>query len=71
MDTASLGDYEQVEFFPFDPGTKRTESTLRRKDGSMFKAREGSVFCQGHVFFPSTTGRRDTARGFDESVLSD
>lgn len=37
VDTASLGDYEQVEFFPFDPATKRTESTLRRKDGSMFK----------------------------------
>lgn len=43
VDTSSLGDYEQVEFFPFDPLTRRTESTLRRKDGSMFKARAHSL----------------------------
>lgn len=42
VDTASLGDYEQVEFFPFDSVTKRTESTLRRKDGSMFKVSKGA-----------------------------
>ena len=39
IDTGSLSEYELVEHFPFDSASKRTESTLRRRDGSVFKAR--------------------------------
>lgn len=42
VDTASLAEYEQVEFFPFDPVSRRTESTLRRRDGTMFKISKGA-----------------------------
>ena len=42
VDPRSLGEYEQLEHFPFDSVTKRTESTLRRPDGSVFKVSKGA-----------------------------
>jgi H+-transporting ATPase len=50
LDTLVLGsadldacdEYEQLEFMPFDPLTKRTESTMKGKDGIVFRVSKGA-----------------------------
>ena len=39
IDLSPLDMYEQVEQIPFDTSLKRTEATIRRKDGSVFRVR--------------------------------
>ena len=38
----SLKDYEVVHFQPFDPVHKRTEATVKGKDGKTFKVTKGA-----------------------------
>jgi H+-transporting ATPase len=42
VDTAALADYVQVEYFPFDAATRRSEATIQRTDGSLFKVAKGA-----------------------------
>eukprot|EP00854_Cymbomonas_tetramitiformis_P012536 gene12536-14816_t len=42
IDLTPLDLYEQLEHKPFDPVTKHTESTLRRRDGTVFKVAKGA-----------------------------
>ena len=41
IDLSPLDIYEQLEHVPFDTSIKRTEATLRRTDGSVFRVRAG------------------------------
>ena len=41
-DKDSLKDYEVVHFMPFDPVHKRTEATVKSKDGKTFKVSKGA-----------------------------
>ena len=43
LDLSKCDVYEQTEFIPFDPTRKRTEATLRAKDGSQFAISKGAV----------------------------
>jgi len=38
----ALHDVQQLEYIPFDPTTKRTESTVRTPDGKVFKVTKGA-----------------------------
>lgn len=42
VDTRPLAEYTTVEFFPFDSSSRRSEATLQRRDGSLFKVAKGS-----------------------------
>ena len=43
VDTGALAEYTQVEFFPFDAATRRSEATIQRvADGSLFKVAKGA-----------------------------
>ena len=42
VDTRPLSEYTTVEFFPFDSTSRRSEATLQRRDGSLFKVAKGS-----------------------------
>lgn len=41
-DKSSLKDYQAIDFKPFDPVHKRTESTVKAKDGKTFKVSKGA-----------------------------
>mmetsp|Transcript_38815 Transcript_38815/g.89452 ORF Transcript_38815/g.89452 Transcript_38815/m.89452 type:complete len:973 (+) Transcript_38815:139-3057(+) len=41
-DISACNAYEQIDYVPFDPRTKRTASTLRDQAGSYFKASKGA-----------------------------
>ncbi len=41
-DNQALNDYEVIHFQPFDPVHKRTEATIRGKDGKVFKVTKGA-----------------------------
>jgi H+-transporting ATPase len=43
IDLSPLDMYEQVEQIPFDTALKRTEATIRRKDGSVFRVRSAAT----------------------------
>ena len=38
----ALNDYEQTDHMPFDPSIKRTESTIKEKNGNVFKVTKGA-----------------------------
>lgn len=38
----AIADYEQVNYFPFDPVSKRTEATVKGKDGKSFRVTKGA-----------------------------
>jgi H+-transporting ATPase len=42
VDTSALAEYAQVEYFPFDAATRRSEATIQRADGSLFKVAKGA-----------------------------
>ena len=41
-DLNSLDDVEQLKYVPFDPTFKRTEGTVREKNGKEFKVTKGA-----------------------------
>jgi len=71
IDLSPLDMYEQVEQIPFDTALKRTEATIRRKDGSVFRVRSGAESSRPlsppplqqtlHDTAPVTTGASSTA----------
>jgi hypothetical protein len=57
--------YEQIDFLPFDPRTKRTEGKLRSPDGSIFKITKGAP----HVILDLCHNKDEIKEAVDNKVL--
>ncbi len=65
QDLRKCDKYEQIDFTPFDPRTKRTEGKLRSPDGSVFKITKGAP----HVILDLCHNKDQIKESVDSKVL--
>ncbi len=65
QDLRKCDKYEQIDFTPFDPRTKRTEGKLRSPDGSVFKITKGAP----HVILDLCHNKEQIKESVDSKVL--
>jgi H+-transporting ATPase len=66
IDLAPLDMYEQIEHSPFDSELKRTESTIKRKDGSVFRVTKGAP----QVLLEMTYNNAEIREMVEEKILA-
>jgi len=64
VDKAPLDSFEQLEYVPFDPSTKRTESTLKGPDGREFVVTKGAP----HVILGLSDNKSSIGEKFETEV---
>ena len=61
----ALNDYEQTDHMPFDPSIKRTESTIKEKNGNVFKVTKGAP----HVVLELSSNKSTIGKEVEQHVL--
>jgi H+-transporting ATPase len=65
QDLTKCDDYEQVDFMPFDARVKRTEGTLKGRDGKTFKITKGAP----HVILDLCANKAQIKQQVEDKVL--